>query len=84
MTELLWSEPGLRLILHDGRVRRARLGDRDRFAIFSLVPGSGPRIPLTEEAFDGVLAEAQRHGLSPRSQELSGVKVIVLRRRPTS
>lgn len=84
LTELLWSEPGLKLVLHDGSKRRAQRGGRDRFAIFSLVPGSGPRIPLTQGAFDGILSMAQRHGLTPESQELGGVKVIVLRRRPTS
>lgn len=83
LTELLWNEPGLKLVLLDGSKRRAQLGDRDRFAVFSLVAGDRPRIPLSQDAFDGILARAQRHGLTPKSQELGGVKVIVLRRRPT-
>jgi hypothetical protein len=84
LTELRWDEPGLKLVLQDGRELRAKLLDRDRFAIFSLVPGNSPRIPLTEDAFNSILSEVQRHGLTTKSQDFGGVKVTVVRRRPTN
>jgi hypothetical protein len=81
-TEIRWDDPGLRLVLQDGREVRARLLDRDRFAVFSLVPGNSPRIPLTEDAFNSVLSEVQRQGLTMKSQNFGGVKVTVVKPRP--
>lgn len=78
MTERRWDDPGLKLVLHDRTNLRAKLQERDRFAVFSLVPEGSTRIPLPQDAFDTIISEAQRHGLSVKRQELYGVAILTI------
>lgn len=80
LKELLWDNPRIKLVLHDRRNLRAKLQKRDRFGLFSIIPDGNTRIPLTQEAFDTVMTQAQRHGLGMKRQDLGSVGVIVLKK----
>jgi len=81
LTQLRWDAPSLRLVLYDRTDLRAKLQDRDRFAVFSIVLIGGPSIPLTRDAFDAILSEATRHGLTLKRQELGSVGIVSLKSR---
>ncbi len=78
LTRLRWDDPRLRLVLQDGTNLRARLGTRDRFAVFSLIPNGTTRIPIPQEAFFAILSEAERHGLSRKRHSTGGIEVTSL------
>lgn len=61
-----WSDPNLRLTFFDWRYRRAAIEHPEQFVCFvdvRLQPTWVPKVPLTVEAYVGLLEEAQRRGL---------------------
>jgi hypothetical protein len=86
---MLWTDPRFRMRIFDRRGLPEREGDgTPRTVDFIVRTNRGPDAAVSHAAFDAILQEASRHGLTISKQELSspvrGTRIVVTLSSPDS
>lgn len=76
-----WDDSRLRVVLQDRSELRARLGERDSYSEYRLVPPAGASLPIPKPAFDQIILIARKHGAEIKQQHIGLVAITIIRGR---